>query len=260
MRIAAFGGFAIWCATVLAVTAGAQQPAKKEPPNISGAWERYGFNLGQPTSDGQRRDGTIPPRSEQPVVKPAYQKDYQDRLSAVRDANAKGSPLASNYVDCLGDGMPLMMQAMFPIEFLQSPGQVTVIEEAFNQVRRIKLDKPQKKIEDVEPGFYGHSVGHWEGDTLLVDTIGIKESIRYNNLPHSDQMRIREKIHLVSPTVLWDEVTIEDPVVLEKPFTVYYSYRRMPDYTLLEYICEDNREYKDANGVQQIHVGDTGRK
>jgi hypothetical protein len=156
--------------------------------------------------------------------------------------------------------MPLMMQAMFPIEFLQSPGQVTVIEEAFTQVRRIKLDQPQKKIEDVEPGFYGHSVGHWEGDTLMVDTIGVKESIRYNNVPHSDQMRIKEKIHLVAPNVLWDEITIEDPVVLEKPFTVYYAYRRMPDYTLLEYICEDNREFKDANGVQQIRVGDTGRK
>jgi hypothetical protein len=257
MRVAAFCLLVIWS---LAATIGAQQQAKKEPPNISGAWERYGFNLGQATADGQRRDGTIPPRSEQPVVKPAYQKDYQDRLNAVRDANAKGSPLASNYVDCLGDGMPMMMAAMFPIEFLQSPGQVTVIEEAFTQVRRIRLDKPQKKIEDVEPGFYGHSVGHWEGDTLLVDTVGIKESIRYNNLPHSDQMRIREKIHLASPTVLWDEVTIEDPVVLEKPFTIYYAYRRMPDYTLLEYICEDNREYKDANGVQQIHVGDTGRK
>ena len=230
------------------------------PPNISGAWERYGFNLGQPTADGRRPDGTVPPRSEQPMLKPSYQKEYQDRLNAVRDANTKGAPLASNYVDCLGDGMPLMMQAMFPIEFLQSPGQVTVIEEAFTQVRRIKLDKPQKKIEDVEPGFYGHSVGHWEGDTLMVDTIGIKENIRYNNLPHSDQMRIKEKIHLVSPTVLWDEVTIEDPVVLEKPFTIYYAYRRMVDYTLLEYICEDNREFKDANGVQQIRVGDSGKK
>jgi hypothetical protein len=238
----------------------AQAQKGPTPPDISGAWERYGFNLGQPTTDGQRRDGTIPPRSEQPVVKPAYQKAYQDRLNAVRDANTKGAPLASNYVDCLGDGMPLMMQAMFPIEFLQSPGQVTVIEEAFTQVRRIKLDKPQKKIDDVEPGFYGHSVGHWEGDTLMVDTIGVKESIRYNNLPHSDQMRIKEKIHLASPTVLWDEITIEDPVVLEKPFTIYYAYRRMADYTLLEYICEDNREFKDANGVQQIRVGDSGKK
>jgi len=258
MRILA-SGLLVVGAIAGAVSLGAQQKTAP-PPNISGAWERYGAALGQPTGDAQRRDGTAPPRSEQPVVKPAYQKEYQGRLTAVRDANAKGAPLASNYVDCLGDGMPLMMAAMFPIEFLQSPGQVTVIEEAFTQVRRIRLDQPQKKIEDVEPGFYGHSVGHWEGDTLMVDTVGIKESIRYNNVPHSDQMRIKEKIHLAAPNVLWDEITIEDPVVLEKPFTIYYAYRRMTDYTLLEYICEDNREFKDANGVQQIRVGDTGRK
>src|SRR5262245_39062639 len=90
------GAFAVVTAIGAAVSLGAQ---KKEPPNISGAWERYGFNLGQPTTDGQRRDGTIPPRSEQPSVKAAYQKEYQDRLTAVRDANAKGAPLASNYVD-----------------------------------------------------------------------------------------------------------------------------------------------------------------
>jgi len=252
MRIVA-SGLLVISAFAAAATLGAQQKAAT-PPNISGAWERYGFNLGQPTGDGQRRDGTIPPRSEQPALKPAAMKEYQDRLAAIRAANAKGAPLASGYVDCLGDGMPSMMAAMFPIEFLQSPGQVTVIEEAFTQVRRIKLDQPQKKIDDVEPGFYGHSVGRWEGDTLMVDTIGIKENIRYNNVPHSPQLRIKEKIHLVAPNVLWDEVTMEDPVMLEKPFTIYYAYRRMPDYTLLEYICEDNREFRDANGVQQIHV------
>ena len=248
MRIALSGVLATWCA----VTLGAQQ---KPVPNISGAWERYGANLGQATADAQRRDGTMPPRSEAPALKPAFQKDYQDRLAAIREANAKGTPIATGYVECLGDGMPLMMGAMFPIEFLQSPGQVTVIEEAFNQVRRIKLNQSQKKIDDVEPGFYGHSVGHWEGDNLIVDTVGVKESIRYQNVPHSDQMRIREKIHLVSPEILWDEITIEDPVVLEKPFNVYYAYRRTPNYTLLEYVCEDNREFTDKNGIQQIRVG-----
>lgn len=248
--IGSFGVLVIWCAALL----GAQQQTA-QAPNISGAWERYGFNLGQPTADGQRQDGTIPPRSEQPAVKPAFQKEYQNRLAAIREANVKGAPIATGAVQCLGEGMPAMMQATFPIEFLQSPGQVTVIEEAFTQVRRIKLDQAQKKIDDVEPGFYGHSVGHWEGDNLVVDTVGVKENIRYQNVPHSDQMRIREKIHLASPNILWDEITIEDPVVLEKPFTVYYAYRRMPNYTLLEYICEDNREYTDKNGIQQIRVG-----
>ena len=110
-----------------------------------------------------------------------------------------------------------MMGAMFPMEILQSRGRITIIEEAFTQVRRILMDKPQKSFEDVEPGFYGHSVGRWDGDTLVVDTIGIKENVRFQNMPHSPQMRIRERMKLVSPNVLWNEITIEDPVVLEKP-------------------------------------------
>jgi hypothetical protein len=129
-----------------------------------------------------------------------------------------------------------------------------VIEEAFTQIRRILLDRPQKAIDDVEPGFYGHSVGHWEGDTLVVDTVGIKEEVRYQNAPHSKQLRIKERIHLVAPNILWDEITMEDPVTLEKPWTVTYAYRRMPDYTLLEYICEDNREYADEQGLQKIRI------
>ena len=147
-----------------------------------------------------------------------------------------------------------MMGAMFPLEILQSKGQVTIIEEAFTQVRRILLNKPQKAFDDVGPGFYGYSVGKWEGDTLVVDTIGIKENIRYQNTPHSAQMRIRERMHLVAPNILWNEITIEDPVTLEKPWTFTNAYRKMPDYTLLEYVCEDNREYVDEKGLQQIRV------
>src|SRR5713226_5953313 len=124
MRIAASGVLVILAFGAAATIAAQQKNATppNSPPNISGAWERYGFNLGQATADGQRRDGTAPPRSEQPVVKPAFQKEYQDRLAAIRDANAKGAPIATGAVQCLGEGMPAMMQATFPIEFLQSPG------------------------------------------------------------------------------------------------------------------------------------------
>jgi hypothetical protein len=247
--IGSIGVVAIWCAASL----GAQQ--KTAEPNISGAWERYGAALGQPTADAQRRDGTIPPRNPPPPLKPGPMKEYQARLKEIQDANTKGAPIATGYVNCLGDGMPMMMNAMFPIEFLQSPGQVTVIEEAFTQVRRIKLNQPQKPIDDVEPGFFGYSVGRWDGDTLVADTVGIKEDIRYQNVPHSKDLRIKERIHLVAPDILWDEITMEDPAMLEKPWTVTVAYRRKPDYTLLEYVCEDNREFRDANGIQQIHVG-----
>jgi hypothetical protein len=222
-------------------------------PDITGSWERYGSGFG-PRTEAQRKDPNIPPPASPPALKGPYLKEWQDRVRAAREADARGQPLATGNTHCLPDGMPLMMSAVFPLEILQSRGQVTIIEEAYTQVRRILLDRPQKALDDVEPGFYGHSVGHWEGTTLVVDTIGIKENVRYQNAPHSREMRIKERIRLVAPDVLWDEITVDDPVTLEKPWMVTYAYRRMPTYTLLEYVCEDNREYADDNGVQKIRI------
>src|SRR4030095_12273228 len=103
-----------------------------------------------------------------------------------------------------------MMAGPFPMESLQSRGQVTIIEEAYTQVRRILLDRPQKAIDDVEPGVYGYSVGRWGGQALRGHTVGAKESARYQNMPHSKDLRIRERLTLVAPDILWDEITIED--------------------------------------------------
>lgn len=236
----------------------AQGTSPARTPDITGSWERYGSVLGR--GAGTRGpDPTLPPPAAQPPLKAQYLKERQEKLQAARDADAKGQPLATSATLCLPEGMPGMMGATFPMEILQSRGQVTVIEEAYTQVRRIFLDQPQKAIDDVEPGFYGYSVGRWEGDTLVVDTVGVKESVRYQNVPHSSQMRIKERIRLVSPQILWNEITIEDPVTLEKPWTFTLAYRRMPDYKLLEYVCEDNREYADENGVQRIRLGTPGR-
>jgi hypothetical protein len=243
---------ALVLATLIQTGARAQSKPAVTVPDITGSWERHGAGLG--ARAGGARDATVPPPAPQPQLKPQYAKEWQDRIMAVRAADAKGEPLANNYTDCLPDGMPTMMGAMFPMEILQSRGQITIIEEAFTQVRRILMDQPQKSIEDVEPGFYGRSVGHWEGETLVVDTIGVKESVRFQNMPHSPQMRITERMKLVSPTVIWNEITIDDPVTLEKPHTYTVAYRRMPNYTLLEYVCEDNREYADDKGLQKIRI------
>jgi hypothetical protein len=234
---------------VLAPVSAYAQARAGSVPDITGSWERYGR--------GARgaAPGTVPPPAAQPQLKPEYLKEWQAKQQSAREADAKGKPLATNATLCLPEGMPGMMGATFPMEILQSRGQVTVIEEAFTQVRRIFLDAPARPLDDIEPGFYGYSVGHWQGDTLTVDTIGVKENVRYQNVPHSAQMRIKERIHLVAPDILWNEITIEDPVTLEKPWTYTVAYKRLPDYKLLEYICEDNREYADANGQQQIRIG-----
>src|SRR3989454_2209839 len=138
------------------VNASAQQ-ASGSIPDITGSWERA-------------RDASIPAQG-QPALKSQYLKEWQAKQQAVREANAKGQPIAERVVACLPDGMPGMMGGPFPIEVIQSKGQVTIIQEAYTQVRRILLDRQQKAVDDVEPGFYGHSVGHWESGTLIVDTI-----------------------------------------------------------------------------------------
>jgi hypothetical protein len=220
-------------------------------PDITGSWERVGPGA---LGGGQGTDPRTPPPVPPPPLKPQYLKQWQARQQAAREATAKGQPIGINWVNCLPDGMPGMMQGPFPLEILQTKGQITIIQESFTQVRRILLDRPQKAIDEVDPTFYGHSVGRWEGDTLVVDTVGIKEAVQYQNAPHSMQMRIRERFRLVAPDTLWDEITIEDPETLEKPWTFTFAYRRMPNYTLLEYICEDNREYIDEQGLQKMRL------
>jgi hypothetical protein len=148
----------------------------------------------------------------------------------------------------------MMAVAVYPIEIIQTPKQVTIVAEAFSEVRRIYMDRPQMQIDEVPPGYYGRSVGRWEGDTLVIDTVGIKESVQYQRIPHSDQMRITERMRIVAPDTLHDQITIEDPVVLEKPYTYTLAYRRLPDYEMVEFVCDNNREYVDENGVVRLRV------
>jgi len=246
------GGSLLAAAAGLLIVASQAMAGQAPAPDITGSWMRQGFTVG--VRPGGQANQSAPPPAPPPPLKPAYVKQWQDRLQAIREADAKGQPLATNAVGCLPDGMPGMMTAVFPLEILQSRGQITIIEEAYTQVRRILMDRPQKTPDDIEPGFFGHSVGRWEGDTLVVDTIGVKENVRYQNVPHSKDMRIGERMRLVAPDTLWNEITITDPEMLEKPWTFTFAYQRMKDYTLLEYICEDNREYSDDQGRQKIRV------
>jgi hypothetical protein len=215
------------------------------PPDLTGAWERY---------RGQAGDAANPPAEPMPPLKAPYLAEWQARRVAEREADAKGEPVAKGYVHCLPEGFPTMMGGPFPLEIVQHRTQVNVAQEAYNQIRRIYLDKPQVTLADIEPGYYGRSVGHWDGDTLVADTIGIKDYVLFRDVPHTPQLRVRERLHLVSPSILWDEITLEDPAVLERPWTVVFAYRRMPDYEIIEYVCEDNREYADENGITRLRL------
>ncbi|MEO8466391.1 MAG: hypothetical protein ABI640_13685 [Gammaproteobacteria bacterium] len=217
----------------------------QDPPDLTGAWERY---------RGPPGDATNPPPDATPPLKAPLLKDWQARRVAEREADARGEPIAKGYTHCIPEGYPTMMNGPFPFDIVQSRSQINIAQEAYSQVRRIYLGKPQKKLDDFEPGFYGRSVGNWEGATLVVDTIGIKDYVIFRDVPHTPQLRVRERLHLVTPDILWDELTLEDPGVLEKPWKVTFAYRRVPNYEIIEYVCEDNREYADDKGVTRLRL------
>ncbi len=220
------------------------------PPDLTGTWDHApGVKLDPRVTSAAR---TPPPPLKQP-----YLDQWLTQQRKAREADARGQPLYSGYTQCLPDGMPAMMMAMFPMEILQTPGQITIIQEAYRQIRRVYLGEKQLAIDDAEPGFWGHSVGHWEGDTLVVNTVGIKEEVRFRGAPHSAGMQIDERIHPLSGGMLEDDVTVTDPQYLTQPWKFSWQYVRKPGYKMLEYVCESNREYEDPKtGGVRMRIGD----
>jgi hypothetical protein len=156
----------------------AQTPPNSQPPNLTGSWV--------PSGGGRGADPKLAPPPAGPIVlKAEYAKAYEARRIADAEATRRGEPPASAAVLCSPYGMPRMMAvASYPVEILQTAGQVTIITEAFSEVRRVYMNQPQQPIDEVPPGYYGHSVGRWDGDTLVIDTVGIKESVPgYSNMP-----------------------------------------------------------------------------
>ena len=250
-RIVGCVSVVVLCTIAFATPAAGQSQVR---PSLSGVWAPFGA--------GRGADPAVAPAPAGPVVpKPAYAKDYMAQRAADAEATKRGEPPASASVACVPYGMPRMMAvASYPVEILETSGQFTIITEAFSEVRRVFMGQPQLPIDEVPPGYYGHSVGRWDGETLVIDTVGIKESVPgYQNIPHSDQMRITERLRLVTPDVLHNQITIDDSVVLEQPVVYTLAYRRMRDYKMVEFVCDNNREYVDEKGRVRMRLDSGGR-
>ncbi|MEP7312879.1 MAG: hypothetical protein ABI859_09860 [Pseudomonadota bacterium] len=189
-----------------------------------------------------------PPR-ERPTFKGEYLKRYENWQKQVRDNHGVVTKDTSN---CMPPGMPNMMgTGQYPIEFLFTPGRVTTLHEAWMQTRTIFTDG-RGHPEDLEPGIFGDSIGRWEGDTLVIETVGIKTITELGaGMKHSDKLKIVERMHLAAgdPQTLLIEMTIDDPEALEKPYKITHTYTRQRDWKLMEFICAENdRNPVDASG------------
>jgi hypothetical protein len=150
---------------------------------------------------------------------------------------------------CLPPGMPRVTSYVGQFEILNAPAnRITILHEYQTQQRRIYLDAKQPDYLNPMPN--GYSTGRWEGNTLVVETRGISKYVYLdeNAGPHSEQLKVVERFHLISPKLMVIDTTVTDPVTLTAPWKYSRTYDRTTD-ELIEYECNENpRNPLNADG------------
>jgi hypothetical protein len=157
---------------------------------------------------------------------------------------------------CLPAGFPSGMLYILPIQIVQNPNHIVIIPELQRAARIIPTDgRPHRT--GIEPSYYGDSVGHWEGDTLVIDTVNFKRWIlddyHYTDPTktrwHSDALHTIERLELQGDKILY-RITIDDPEIFTRPFSQDFELTLRPDWEelgLLEYVCEENNRCAGGN-------------
>ncbi len=203
--------------------------ARAEPPDFNGVWI--------PDVKDQHRQEVENMPPWRPDILPQVQ-----RLIAEEKAGRPFLVLSH----CLPHGMPSWMLITHnAFEWLTAPGRITMLGEVDgNRMRRIYMDG-RGHPDDPDLTLHGHSIGHWEGDVLLVDTaaiapqayIAISEAV---GIPNDGDMHIVERLRLAKPNVLHDDLEITAPKVLTGTWKTTRIFRRYPDrhYEIIEGECE----------------------
>jgi hypothetical protein len=144
------------------------------------------------------------------------------------------------YRNCTPPGLPRAFFHAFPLQIVQTPGEVIMLFE-WDSVRHQIFTDGRKHDETLGPLWMGDSIGHWEGDTLVADTVNFNDKTWLDRIghPHSDQLHIIERIRRVDRDHLEDQITIDDPKAYAKPWTGTIVFLLHPKWTLAEEFCED---------------------
>ena len=226
--------------TVACVTATAVAQAIYTPPpgqNFEGVWLIQAEHSTLKTLDGK-----LPPLNKAAAA----------RYAAAIKARKAGNPAFDTIQTCKPHGFPRILFAAYPIQVLQEPKQVTFIHEVHHMPRMVYLDLTLPSLEDMDSNWMGQSAGHWEGDTLVVQSQGFSDATTLDTagLPHSSDMRVSERIRKVDADTLEDVVTINDPKTYTKAWSTRATYKRQPGLRLKEYVCTDvNPEAAANHGV-----------
>jgi hypothetical protein len=174
---------------------------------------------------------------------------FQAWAAAVYDYNSVNQSKYDPEGYCLPPGGPRLMATPYPAEIIQLPEQkriIMIFEGATHIWREIFMDGRAHPTGDaLNPTYLGHSVGHWEGDTLVVDVVGFNEAtwLDYFGHPHTDQLHVVERFSRPSKQTLHYEALIDDPGAYTKPFKVAWDIPWRANAELSEYICQENNKY-----------------
>ena len=219
--------------------AGAQTPASLEHGgDLSGVWT----NVNLPGT----ADWAIYTFSAE---LPAMTDWGQARFDAAKPQRGpRGVPVAETddlVYQCYPPGTPRIYLHPFPLEIIQLPGRVLMIFEYDHLVRQIYTDGRDHRT-DLPASWMGDSIGHWEGKTLVVESTGFNDRTWIDRIavPHSEEMRLIERIYLNDQGQLQVDMRVEDPLALAKPWE-FSRYYRKTDWTIEELMCEDNATYTE---------------
>jgi hypothetical protein len=196
-------------------------------PDFSGVWVGGG-------PVGDIREGLL--AGEEIKLKPEAERLMKSRMAA-------DDPEAL----CLPTGVPRV--APYPWRIVQTPavGEPThlyfLFEGNIHSFRQIFMDG-RSHPEDLELTWYGHSIGRWDGDTLVIETVGFNDKFWFDFVghPHSTQLKTIERYTRTNEGTLENVTTIIDPGAYEEPFTVKYTATLRPGWDLMEYICNENNQ------------------
>ena len=226
-------------------------------PDFTGVWESPLGGEGESLVVQPGAKATAAPRVKRSSKFPDF--PFRQNLPLTPEWAAKVADLKAHAAqdttaaNCLPPGMPEIMGQPYPYEFLLTPGQVTIVGEAYMIVRHIYTDgRPLPK--DPDPNFFGWSVGHWEGKALVVESVGFSPQTEIvPGVPHSAQMKILERFELLDPDTMQITTTVTDPIALTRPYTTTRIMKRHRKWTIDEYICEqNNRNSVNSEGQAEV--------
>lgn len=221
----------------------AKPPSRFDPRNFDGVWHLDEGGKFGPTAEKDGVKYVVYPYT------PEYQAIYDQRLA---DA-AAGNPYQTAGTTCLPSGaIRLLTGGGPPLEIFHTPHKVAILKENGGW-SRIYLNRGHLPADELYPMFYGDSIGHWEGNTLVVDTISLGGA---NNIdgtaPHSAAAHLVQRLSMESPDRLKVESTLEDLKALTHPVTATAYLKREADEDFTESFCTNERNVRDANGKQTV--------